>query len=168
MSRPPLRSPRHRLQPKVRRPTPGEPRSHCPRRRHCGRGWADVLHPYALTGRLWVPIGLHLAWNFAQGYIFGAAGLRQRPRRLDRRQHRPPWCGGVADRRQLRPGSLSISPTTFDQLGDGRSAGAGPGRPAASLSDPPSVPVGREPALLTALLIGAGCSPPAGPAASAY
>ena len=28
---------------------------------------------YALTGRLWVPIGLHLAWNFAQGYFFGAA-----------------------------------------------------------------------------------------------
>jgi membrane protease YdiL (CAAX protease family) len=28
---------------------------------------------YALTGRLWVPIGLHLAWNFAQGYLFGAA-----------------------------------------------------------------------------------------------
>jgi membrane protease YdiL (CAAX protease family) len=28
---------------------------------------------YALTGRLWVPIGLHLAWNFVQGYLFGAA-----------------------------------------------------------------------------------------------
>ena len=28
---------------------------------------------YALTGRLWVPIGVHLAWNFAQGYLFGAA-----------------------------------------------------------------------------------------------
>jgi CAAX protease family protein len=28
---------------------------------------------YALTGQLWVPIGLHLAWNFAQGYLFGAA-----------------------------------------------------------------------------------------------
>jgi membrane protease YdiL (CAAX protease family) len=27
---------------------------------------------YTLTGRLWVPIGLHLAWNFAQGYLFGA------------------------------------------------------------------------------------------------
>jgi membrane protease YdiL (CAAX protease family) len=27
---------------------------------------------YALTGRLWVPIGLHLAWNFTQGYVFGA------------------------------------------------------------------------------------------------
>ena len=23
---------------------------------------------FALTGRLWVPIGLHLAWNLAQGY----------------------------------------------------------------------------------------------------
>ncbi len=28
---------------------------------------------YALTGRLWVPIGFHLAWNLAQGYLFGAA-----------------------------------------------------------------------------------------------
>ena len=27
---------------------------------------------YALTGRLWVPIGLHLTWNLAQGYLFGA------------------------------------------------------------------------------------------------
>lgn len=27
---------------------------------------------YALTGRLWVPIGVHAAWNFTQGYVFGA------------------------------------------------------------------------------------------------
>lgn len=27
---------------------------------------------YTLTGRLWVPIGVHAAWNFAQGYLFGA------------------------------------------------------------------------------------------------
>lgn len=27
---------------------------------------------YAATGRLWVPIGVHFAWNLAQGYLFGA------------------------------------------------------------------------------------------------
>ena len=27
---------------------------------------------YALTGRIWVPLGVHLAWNFTQGYLFGA------------------------------------------------------------------------------------------------
>jgi len=28
---------------------------------------------YALTGRLWLPIGVHATWNLAQGYLFGAA-----------------------------------------------------------------------------------------------
>ena len=28
---------------------------------------------YALTGRLWVSIGVHVSWNFTQGYLFGAA-----------------------------------------------------------------------------------------------
>jgi uncharacterized protein len=27
---------------------------------------------YALTGRLWMSIGVHAAWNFTQGYLFGA------------------------------------------------------------------------------------------------
>lgn len=28
---------------------------------------------YALTGRIWVSIGTHMAWNFTQGYLFGTA-----------------------------------------------------------------------------------------------
>ena len=28
---------------------------------------------YALTGRIWMSIGVHAAWNFTQGYLFGAA-----------------------------------------------------------------------------------------------
>ena len=28
---------------------------------------------YALTGRLWVSIGVHIGWNFTQGYLFGTA-----------------------------------------------------------------------------------------------
>jgi uncharacterized protein len=28
---------------------------------------------YALTGRLWLPIGLHLGWNFTEGSIFGTS-----------------------------------------------------------------------------------------------
>ena len=28
---------------------------------------------FTLTGRLWVPIGVHATWNLAQGYLFGAA-----------------------------------------------------------------------------------------------
>ncbi|CAN5336194.1 CPBP family intramembrane metalloprotease [soil metagenome] len=28
---------------------------------------------YVLTGRLWMSIGVHAAWNFTQGYLFGAA-----------------------------------------------------------------------------------------------
>jgi len=27
---------------------------------------------YLITGRIWAPIGMHAAWNFAQGWIFGA------------------------------------------------------------------------------------------------
>ncbi len=28
---------------------------------------------YAATNRLWVPIGLHAAWNFSESFIFGTA-----------------------------------------------------------------------------------------------
>ena len=26
---------------------------------------------YAVTGRLWLPIGLHIGWNFTEGSLFG-------------------------------------------------------------------------------------------------
>jgi membrane protease YdiL (CAAX protease family) len=26
---------------------------------------------YTVTGRLWLPIGIHTGWNFAEGTIFG-------------------------------------------------------------------------------------------------
>jgi membrane protease YdiL (CAAX protease family) len=28
---------------------------------------------YLITGRIWAPIGMHAGWNFAQGWLFGAA-----------------------------------------------------------------------------------------------
>ena len=37
----------------------------------CGEGIAIAL--YLISGRIWAPIGMHAAWNFAQGWLFGAA-----------------------------------------------------------------------------------------------
>jgi membrane protease YdiL (CAAX protease family) len=54
---------------------------------------------YTLTGRLWVPIGLHLAWNLAQGYLFGVNGVGQRLGGSIAVSTAPPRRTGVADRR---------------------------------------------------------------------
>ena len=55
---------------------------------------------YALTGRLWVPIGVHMAWNFAQGYLFGAAvsggDLGPAIARSTARPGMPEWLTGGA------------------------------------------------------------------------
>ena len=55
---------------------------------------------YALTGRLWVSIGVHIAWNFAQGYIFGAAvsggNLGPAMARSTARPGLPEWLTGGA------------------------------------------------------------------------
>lgn len=37
----------------------------------CGEGIAIGL--YLISGRIWAPIGMHAAWNFVQGWVFGAA-----------------------------------------------------------------------------------------------
>lgn len=55
---------------------------------------------YALTGRIWVPIGLHAAWNLAQGYLFGAVvsggNLGAALARSTPRPTSPTWLTGGA------------------------------------------------------------------------
>ncbi|HYI52453.1 MAG TPA: type II CAAX endopeptidase family protein [Microlunatus sp.] len=53
---------------------------------------------YTVTGRLWVPIGVHLAWNLTQGYLFGAtvsgAGLGSWIALSTARPGAPVWLTG--------------------------------------------------------------------------
>jgi len=55
---------------------------------------------YALTGRLWMPIGVHMAWNFTQGYLFGASvsggDLGPAIARSTARPGMPEWLTGGA------------------------------------------------------------------------
>lgn len=37
----------------------------------CGEG--IVIGLYLITGRIWASIGMHAAWNFTQGWVFGAS-----------------------------------------------------------------------------------------------
>ncbi len=59
--------------------------------------WLSVA--YVKTRGLWLPIGLHLSWNFAQTTLFGfpTSGLDFAERRLvDAVQSGPPWVTGGA------------------------------------------------------------------------
>jgi membrane protease YdiL (CAAX protease family) len=55
---------------------------------------------YALTGRLWISIGVHAAWNFTQGYLFGAAvsggDFGEALARSTARRGLPDWLTGGA------------------------------------------------------------------------
>jgi len=53
---------------------------------------------YVLTGRLGLPIGLHIAWNFAQGDVFGfpVSGLRMNATLLATQTTGPTWATGGA------------------------------------------------------------------------
>jgi hypothetical protein len=72
---------------------------------------------FALTGRIWVPIGLHLAWNFAQGYLFGATVSGNNLGGSIAVSTARPGARSLADRRNLRPGGLGVRPAP-GQLGD--------------------------------------------------
>ena len=60
---------------------------------------------YALTRSLWLPIGLHLGWNFTEGGVFGAAVLR-RPLPRPGARLRGPALNLLLDR---RPSALKAS-----------------------------------------------------------
>lgn len=55
---------------------------------------------YALTGRLWVSIGVHAGWNFTQGYLFGAkvsgGNFGDSILRSTARSNLPDWLTGGA------------------------------------------------------------------------
>lgn len=108
---------------------------------------------YALTGRLWVPIGVHLAWNFAQGYLFGAAvsggDLGPAMARSTARAGLPQWLTGGAFGPEgslpalvvcatvgaatlwlaLKAGRFSSATTTTTSASPGQAAPAAPARP---------------------------------------
>jgi len=54
--------------------------------------------PYVITGRLALPIGLHFAWNFFQGGVFGfrVSGLEFRNSIIQIQQGGPDWWTGGA------------------------------------------------------------------------
>ena len=59
---------------------------------------------YAVTGRLWLPIGLHIAWNFTEGSVFG---MSISGNATDSGLLRGSLSGSApADRRRLRPRSF--------------------------------------------------------------
>ncbi len=52
---------------------------------------------YAFTRRLWLPIGIHFAWNFVQGGVFGVAvSGNEIPGLLQGRLTGPAWLSGGA------------------------------------------------------------------------
>ena len=55
---------------------------------------------YVLTRNIWLAVGIHMAWNFTQGYVFGVRGLGHQPA-LQHFQDSG-FRTGAAHRRQLR------------------------------------------------------------------
>lgn len=51
---------------------------------------------FVVTRNLWFPIGIHLAWNFAQGGIYGASGSSESPSLIEMAFFGPNWVTGGA------------------------------------------------------------------------
>ncbi len=53
---------------------------------------------YYWVGNLWLPIGLHIGWNFFEGVVFGfqVSGLENLPKLIRHNVSGPPWITGGA------------------------------------------------------------------------
>jgi len=57
----------------------------------------QLIYAYLKTGRLWMPIGLHLGWNFCQASVFGFAASGQKsPTLIMQSPTGPDWLSGGA------------------------------------------------------------------------
>ncbi|MGD8496797.1 MAG: CPBP family intramembrane metalloprotease [Gemmatimonadales bacterium] len=70
----------------------------------------QLIYAYLATGQLWLPIGLHLGWNFFQASVFGfaASGLDS-PSLITQSPASPDWLSGGAFGAE---GSVLILPFT--------------------------------------------------------
>jgi membrane protease YdiL (CAAX protease family) len=57
----------------------------------------QLLYAYFVTAHLWLPMGMHLAWNFTQGSVFGfAASGYEAPSLVEQTPIAPNWLSGGA------------------------------------------------------------------------
>ena len=71
----------------------------------------QLIYAYLKTGQLWLPIGLHLGWNFFQASIFGFAASGQKsPSMISQSPIGPEWLSGGAFGAE---GSILVIPFTI-------------------------------------------------------
>lgn len=71
----------------------------------------QLIYAYLKTGQLWLPMGLHLGWNFFQASVFGfAASGQDSPSLISQTPTGPDWLSGGAFGAE---GSVLIVPFTL-------------------------------------------------------
>ncbi len=71
----------------------------------------QLIYAYLKTGQLWLPMGLHLGWNFFQSSVFGFAASGQAvPTLIAQSQAAPDWLSGGGFGAE---GSILIVPFTI-------------------------------------------------------
>ena len=74
----------------------------------------QLIYAYLKTGQLWLPIGLHLGWNFFQASIFGFASSGQNsPTLVMQKAIGPEWLSGGAFGAE---GSILVIPFTIASI----------------------------------------------------